>query len=197
MCGSVGRSSGRSQPQSVIVRARASESSPSRWKCRRARPPAKTRPPRRGGPGRRAAARSTGQIDRSHSGGARLGVRRIDGLDVATEVLKNPRDDRGCLDAGDDAQAAAALLAGRDLDGECSSSRARNRGSPRIGSRRDRPAAGSASRPCRRSASRECDRATAPQVPFQRTHKLCSILCGGSHTWLPICRSIPNSSSGR
>jgi len=45
-------------------------------------------------------------------------MRGIDGLDVAAEVLKNPRDDGGCLDAGDDAQPATAAPAGLDLDGE-------------------------------------------------------------------------------
>jgi hypothetical protein len=40
------------------------------------------------------------------------------GIGVAAEVLENPRDDGGRLDAGDDAQPAAAALAGLDPDGE-------------------------------------------------------------------------------
>ena len=45
-------------------------------------------------------------------------MRRIDGLRRMAEMLQNPLDDGGFLDAGDDAQAAAALLAGLDINGE-------------------------------------------------------------------------------
>ena len=44
-------------------------------------------------------------------------MRRIDGLRRMAEMLQNPLDDGGFLDAGDDAQAAAALLAGLDING--------------------------------------------------------------------------------
>jgi hypothetical protein len=43
---------------------------------------------------------------------------RMGGIGVAAEVLENPRDAGGRLDAGDDALPAAAALAGLDLDGE-------------------------------------------------------------------------------
>ena len=39
-------------------------------------------------------------------------MRRIDRLRSVAEMVQNPLDDCGFLDAGDDAQAAAALLAG-------------------------------------------------------------------------------------
>jgi hypothetical protein len=45
-------------------------------------------------------------------------VRRIDGLGVAAEVLESPFDGRRRLDAGDDAQPAAVVPAGLDVDGE-------------------------------------------------------------------------------
>ncbi|NNE34238.1 MAG: hypothetical protein HKN13_03315 [Rhodothermales bacterium] len=43
---------------------------------------------------------------------------RIDGLHNMAEMFQNPLDDGGLLDAGDDAQAAAALLAGLDINCE-------------------------------------------------------------------------------
>ena len=43
---------------------------------------------------------------------------RIDGLRRMAEMLQNLLDDCGFLDAGDDAQAAAALLARLDIDSE-------------------------------------------------------------------------------
>ena len=45
-------------------------------------------------------------------------MRRIDGPGITAEVLENPFNDRRRLDAGDDTQAAAALAAGLDVDGE-------------------------------------------------------------------------------
>ena len=45
-------------------------------------------------------------------------MRRINHLTGATEVLENPLNDRRLLDAGNDAQPAAALSAGLDVDGE-------------------------------------------------------------------------------
>ncbi len=42
----------------------------------------------------------------------------IDGLGVATEMLENPFNDCRRLDTGDDPQAAAALPAGLDINGE-------------------------------------------------------------------------------
>ena len=43
-------------------------------------------------------------------------MRRIDGLRSVAEMAQNLLDDCGFLDAGDDAQAAAALLAGLDVN---------------------------------------------------------------------------------
>ena len=43
---------------------------------------------------------------------------RIDGLHSMAEMFQNPLDDCGLLDAGDDAQAATALLAGLDVNRE-------------------------------------------------------------------------------
>ena len=43
-------------------------------------------------------------------------MRRIDRLRSVAEMVQNPLDDRGLLDAGDDAQAATALLAGLDVN---------------------------------------------------------------------------------
>jgi hypothetical protein len=45
-------------------------------------------------------------------------MRRIDGFCGAAKVLENPLDYCGFLDAGDDAQATAALAAGFDVDGK-------------------------------------------------------------------------------
>ena len=45
-------------------------------------------------------------------------MRGIDRLGVTAEVLENPFNDRGRLDAGNDPQTAAALPAGLDVDGE-------------------------------------------------------------------------------
>lgn len=45
-------------------------------------------------------------------------MRRIDGLCVPAEVLKNPLDHRRILDAGDDPQPPAAAPAELDVDGE-------------------------------------------------------------------------------
>ena len=43
-------------------------------------------------------------------------MRRIDGLHSMAEMVQNPLDDCGLPDSGDDAQAAAALLAGLDVN---------------------------------------------------------------------------------
>ena len=43
---------------------------------------------------------------------------RIDGLSITAEVLENPLDDCGFLDAGDHPQLAAALPASLNVDGE-------------------------------------------------------------------------------
>ena len=43
---------------------------------------------------------------------------RIDGLHSMAEMVQNPLDDCGLLDAGDDAQVSTALPAGLDVDGE-------------------------------------------------------------------------------
>jgi hypothetical protein len=45
-------------------------------------------------------------------------MRRIDGPGITAEVLENPFNDRWRLDAGDDAQPAAALAAGLDINRE-------------------------------------------------------------------------------
>lgn len=45
-------------------------------------------------------------------------MRRIDGPGITAEVLQDPFNDRRRLDAGDDAQAAAAFAAGLDVDGK-------------------------------------------------------------------------------
>jgi hypothetical protein len=45
-------------------------------------------------------------------------VRGIDGPGITAKVRENPLDHRRLLDAGDDAQPAAALPAGLDVDGE-------------------------------------------------------------------------------
>ena len=43
---------------------------------------------------------------------------RIDGIRSVAEMVQNPLDDSGLLNAGDDAQAATALLAGLDVNRE-------------------------------------------------------------------------------
>lgn len=43
---------------------------------------------------------------------------RIDGFGITAEMVQNPLDHCGLLDAGDDMQVAAALLASLDVDGE-------------------------------------------------------------------------------
>jgi hypothetical protein len=43
-------------------------------------------------------------------------MRRIDRHDLPAKVLENPLDHRRLLDAGNDAQPAAALSAGLDVD---------------------------------------------------------------------------------
>jgi hypothetical protein len=43
-------------------------------------------------------------------------MRRIDRPGIAAEVFEDPVNDRRRLDAGDDAQPAAALAAGLDVD---------------------------------------------------------------------------------
>jgi hypothetical protein len=45
-------------------------------------------------------------------------MRRIDRLRGVAEMVQNPLDDSGLLNAGDDAQAATALLAGLDVNRE-------------------------------------------------------------------------------
>ena len=45
-------------------------------------------------------------------------MRRIDRHGLPAKVLENPLDDRRRFDAGDDAQPAAALAAGLNVDGE-------------------------------------------------------------------------------
>jgi hypothetical protein len=45
-------------------------------------------------------------------------VRRIDGLRSVAEMVQNPLDDCGFLDAGDHPQLPAALSAGLNVDGE-------------------------------------------------------------------------------
>jgi len=45
-------------------------------------------------------------------------MRRIDGLSIMAEVLENPLDDGGFLNAGDHPELPAALPAGLNVDGE-------------------------------------------------------------------------------
>ena len=45
-------------------------------------------------------------------------MRRIDAPGITAEVLENPFNDGWCLNAGDDTQVPAALLAGLDVNGE-------------------------------------------------------------------------------
>ena len=47
-------------------------------------------------------------------------MRRIDGFRRMAEMVQNPLDDGGFLDAGDDAQVPTALPAGLDINGEYS-----------------------------------------------------------------------------
>ena len=45
-------------------------------------------------------------------------MRRIDAAGITAEVLENPLDDCGLLNAGDDTQVPTALPAGLNVDGE-------------------------------------------------------------------------------
>ena len=45
-------------------------------------------------------------------------MRRIDGLHSVAEMVQNPLDDGGLLNAGDHPQLPAALAAGLNVDGE-------------------------------------------------------------------------------
>ena len=97
----------------------APESSPLRRKCRRARPQGKRKPE----PARRATvARVAGMASGSEQpivlGRRPARMCRIDGLRRMAEMIQNPLDHCGFLDAGDHPQLPAALSAGLNVYGE-------------------------------------------------------------------------------
>ena len=106
----------RAEPaRPLLVPAR--ESSPFTRKCRRLTAQAEIRPFPRGGP--RVVTSMRKRSDEAIARRRRSArMRRIDGLRNVAEMVQNPLDDGGLLDAGDHPQLPAALPAGLDIDGE-------------------------------------------------------------------------------